>query len=316
MKLIVIIPAYNEENDIASVVREIPRSIPGISTVEALLMDDGSTDRTIERAKEAGVDHIETQKKNVGLAKSFADAVERALRLGADIIVNTDGDNHYDQSRIPELIRPILDKKADIVIGSRDISHLSKSMPWSNRIGNRVGSFLTCAIASLPPLDVSSGFRAYTRDAAMRLSVYSQHTYTHATLIAAADQKLAIAQVVIPARKVHRPSRLIQNLPRHIFRASIVIARNILLFKPLRSFSILGSAIAGLGGLLIIRYLYFYAVNGGRGHVQSLIIAGVLIIVGFQIGVLGIIASAVGWNRKILEDILVRIKKIELDRDE
>lgn len=311
MKLVVTIPTYNEEQHIGEVITEIPRSIPGIREVRILVMDDGSTDQTLTRAKNAGADLIFQQTQNVGLAKNFSDAVQHALAEGADIIVNTDGDNHYNQARIPELLRPILQKEADIVIGSRNIRKLEGKMPWVNRVGNRIGSFVTTKIAGLPPLDVSSGFRAYSREAALKLVVYSGHTYTHATLIAAADQKCIITEVSITARTVDRPSRLIQSIPRHIFRAGVVILRNILLFKPLRSFSLVGGALAIIGVLGVGRFLFFYFTGSGQGHVQSLILSGVLIMVGFQIGVMGLLASAIGWNRKILEDVLYRIKKGE-----
>lgn len=314
MKLIVTIPTYNEEKNISDVIREIPRTINGIDRVEVLVMDDGSTDHTIAAATKAGADFILRQTENVGLAKNFSDAIQAALKKGADIIVNTDGDNHYNQSRIPELLEPILKRNADIVIGSRNIQKLGGKMPWINRIGNRIGSFVTTKIAGLPRLDVSSGFRAYSREAALKLVVYSGHTYTHATLIAAADQKCIITEIPITARTVDRPSRLIQSIPKHIFRAGVVILRNILLFKPLRSFSLLGGVIALLGFVVVLRFLVYYFINGGQGHIQSLILAGVLIMVGFQIGVMGLLASAIGWNRKILEDILYRLKKQEYQK--
>lgn len=316
MKLIVTIPAYNEAATIAGVIREVPRSIPGVERVEILVMDDGSTDDTVRIARDAGANHVISHPQNKGLATTFKRALEEAVARGADIIVNTDADNHYDQSRIPDLIRPILDRKADMVIGGRMVDTLDH-MPWRNKYGNRLGSYITSKLAGLPSvMDVSTGFRAYTRDAALRINVFSGHTYTHTTLISAADQRLTIVEVPIRARMVTRKSRLIPNVSHFVFHAGTNILRNIILFKPLRFFGFVGSVIAGIGVLLILRFLYLYFfVDAGRGHLQSLVIAAVLIIVGFQVGILGLIASAIGWLRKLNEEQLYRLKRIQYPKD-
>lgn len=316
MKLFVTIPAYNEEENIAEVIREIPRSIEGISEVKVLVLNDGSTDQTIQKAKEAGADYVISHKKNKGLAKTFQDAISSALERGADIVVNTDGDNHYNQSRIPELVFPILNNKADIVIGDREIKKL-EHMPAANKYLNIFGSYCVSRLLGLKKtLDVSTGFRAYTREAAMRISILSKHTYTHETLIQALDHNLIIESVPIKARKVTRKSRLISSIPKHLTRSLIVIFRVFTVYKPLRVLSTLGIVIALPGVLLVVRFLYFYfsIVDGGKGHIQSLVIAAILILLGFQMFILGLIASAIGWNRKTLEEILYNIKKDTLKK--
>lgn len=314
-KLIVTIPAYNEASTIAEVIKEIPRIIPGVDVVEVIVMDDGSHDNTAEIARFAGADYVLSHKKNKGLARTFRDVIDAALMRGADIIVNTDADNHYDQSRIPDLIRPILDEKADVVIGSRKVGEL-ESMPFLNKYGNMFGSFITTRLAGLPPVDVSTGFRAYNKEAALRIAVYSNHTYTHTTLLSAHDQGLIIAEVPIKARKVARPSRLIPNIPHFIWNAGTVIVRNIVLFRPLRFFGLVGSSVFAVGFLFVIRFLYFYFTGHGTGHIQSLVLAGVMMIIGFQTVVLGLLGSSIGWTRKVTEEVLYRQKKHEVEREQ
>src|SRR3989338_5164086 len=313
MKLVVIIPAYNEEATIADVITEVPRKIDGISVVEVLVLDDGSQDTTPLVSRKSGADYVISHKKNKGLAQTFRDAIDAALLHGADIIVNTDADNHYDQSKIPMLIQPILESRADVVIGSRKVSELS-DMRWVNKYWNIIGSFLTAKIAGLPSFDVSTGFRAYTKDAALRLFVYSNHTYTHTTLLSAHDQRLIITEVPLKARKVTRPSRLIPSVPHFIWHAGTVIVRNIVLFRPLRFFGFLGAAIFVFGFFFVARFLYFYFFANGSGHIQSLVLAGVLMIIGFQTIVMGLLGSSIGWSRRVMEEILYRIRKDEIEK--
>ncbi|MBU2228791.1 glycosyltransferase family 2 protein [Patescibacteria group bacterium] len=311
MRLVVTIPAFNEEENIEEVIREIPREINGISDVKVLVLDDGSTDMTVKKAKNAGADYVISHKKNKGLAATFQDAVSAALERGADIIVNTDGDNHYNQSRIPDLIKPIVEKAADIVIGDREVRKL-EYMPATNKYLNLFGSYCVSRLVGLKKtVDVSSGFRAYTSEAAMRISILSKYTYTHETLIQAIDHNLVIASVPIKARKVTRKSRLISSIPGHLARSILVISRVFTVYKPLRVLSFMGLVVFLPGFFLVLRFLYFYffTVRGGEGHIQSLIIAAILILLGFQIFVLGLIASAIGWNRKTLEEILFRNKR-------
>ncbi|MBI2426772.1 MAG: glycosyltransferase family 2 protein [Candidatus Kerfeldbacteria bacterium] len=312
MKLIVTIPALNEEENIADVIREIPRVITGVDQVEVLVVDDGSTDRTVEIAKAAGADSLIRHKTNLGLAKTFRDGLDEALKRGADIIVNTDGDNHYDQSKIPDLVQPILEQRADIVLGSRKVKELAE-MPAINKYGNLFGSWVNRKLFGFPPVDLSTGYRAYSREAALRVNVFSNHTYVHTTLLSAIDQKLTIVDIPIRARKVTRKSRLIKSIPKHILHAQAYIVINIVLFRPIRFFGMLAALFITVGFLVVLRFLYLYFTEGGQGHVQSLLLAGVLIIIGFQSIVLGLIASAIGWSRKLQEEQLYRLRKREFD---
>ena len=314
-KLVVTIPAYNEEADVAAVIREIPRQIAGVGKVEVVVLDDGSTDSTVKVALEAGADHVISHKTQKGLASSFRDAVREALSRGGDIIVNTDADNHYDQSRIPDLIQPILDGRADITIGSRNITELP--MRFINKWGNIVGSALVRTLAGLPAgIDVSTGFRAYTREAALGLHVISDHTYTHETLIAAMEGGLTIVDVPIPARVVTRPSRLIKGTISHIVRGLRVIIRSYAIYQPLRVFLTLATVLIIAGMIPMIRFLILFLMDDGGGHIQSLIAGSVLLLVGFQVLILSLLASSIAWNRKIIEEILYRQRRRDYDSGE
>lgn len=315
MKLVVTIPCFNEEENLSAVIKEIPRQIPGIDRVEVVIVSDGSTDKTVQLAKEAGADHVVDRKINKGLATTFKQGLEKALEVGADIIVNTDGDNHYDQSKIPELIEPIIKGLADVVVGGRMIEKL-EHMKKANKYGNMMGSKLVCWLAGLPPLDVSTGFRAYTRESALKLNVLSNHTYTHETFFQSADQNLRILEVPILARAVKRPSRLIKSIRNHIKKSLIVIARTLILYKPLKVFGIAGVIIFIIGLIPAVRFLYFYFSEGGAGHIQSLVLGSALMTIGFQVGLLGLVASAVGWNRKLIEEVNYRIKKTQYSNKE
>ncbi len=306
MKLIVTIPCYNEADTLAAVIHEIPRTLPGVDSVEVLIVDDGSTDNTVAVARAAGADYVLSNMHNAGLARSFQRALWSALERGADVIVNTDGDNHYDQSKIGDLIQPILEQRADIVIGSR------KLMQTKNRFLNKVGSFVMTKWAGLPKYDVSTGFRAYSREAALKLSVYSTHTYVHTTLLSAQDQGLAMLELPIADRKVERPSRLIKNVPNHIWKAGWNIVRNIVIFRPLRFFGLIGIVLTTLGMIPLIRFFYLYLMGNGSGHLQSIVIGAMFILLGYINLVLGLLGSAIGWHRKVTEEVLYRVKKLEL----
>ena len=313
-KLVITIPAYNEEETIAGVIQEIPREIDGVGSVEVVVLDDGSADATVAVSLAAGADRVISHNVNKGLAASFRDALREALTRGADIIVNTDADNHYDQSRIPDLIRPILEGKADITIGSRNVGELP--MRWTNKWGNMVGSFLVRKLAGLPAgMDVSTGFRAYSREAALGLNVISSHTYTHETLIAAVESGLTIVDVPIPARHVTRPSRLIKSTASHVVRALRVIIRSYAIYQPLRVFLTLAAVLIAAGMVPMIRFLVFFFTSGGGGHIQSLIVGSVLLLVGFQVLVLTLLASSIAWNRKMIEEILYRVRKQDYESD-
>ncbi|MEX2245468.1 MAG: glycosyltransferase family 2 protein [Dehalococcoidia bacterium] len=312
MKLIVTIPALNEADTIGYVIWEVPRRIPGIDAVEVLVVDDGSSDDTVEQALRAGADHVVSHRMNRGLAASFRTALQEALARGADIIVNTDADNHYDQSRIPELVEPLLSAEADITVGSRLLDELQ--MRKANRYGNKVANFIMQRLLRIPGIDVSSGFRAYTREAAMRLNVLSDHTYTHETLINAIDQRLRVVSVPIAARHVTRPSRLIQSLASHVWRAGIVILRSFLLYRPMQVYGALGALLLAMGTLPFARYAWFAMQGDTQGHIQSLIIGSALWFVGGQMFITGMLAVAIGWNRRMMEDVLLRMKAERAER--
>ena len=308
LKLIVTIPAFDEEENIGDVIREIPREIPGVASVEVLVLDDGSTDSTVTTAWAAGADYVISHNRRLGLARTFRDAMDAALVRGADVIVNTDADNHYDQSRIPDLIAPIVAGRADIVVGSRGVRDVK--MKASHRYGNLVGSTMVRTLAGLPDnIDVSSGYRAYDREAAMRMNVIGGYTYTHETLIAAMEQGMTIVDVPIPAREVQRPSRLMGGVIGHIMRALAVIVRSYAVYQPIRTFSVLGIVCVLLGAYPILRFVYFYWQGDGVGHIQSLIVGGVLVTVGAQVFVLSLIASALSWNRRMIEELLYRERR-------
>ena len=312
MKLIVTIPAYNEEANIAEVIAEVPRFIAGIASVEVLVVDDGSTDGTVEVAKAAGADYVVSHGRNQGLAAAFRTALREALHRGADIIVTTDADNHYDQSRIPDLIQPLLRNEAEIVVGNRVLTGLR--MRAVNKYGNRIANFIMQRLLRMPDVDVSSGFRAYTKEAAFKLNVLFNHTYTHETLVHALDQGMRVVSVPLPARHVDRPSRLIQSVPSHVWRAGKVILSSFILYRPLQVWGVLGMLFALLGSIPFVRFLYFVAQGEGDGHIQSLVAGSALLFLGAQMLIAGMLASAIGWNRRLIEDLLYRQKVEESHR--
>lgn len=307
--LVVMIPAYNEEATIGDVIREAPRQVSGVDRVLVLVIDDGSRDRTAAVAREAGADFILSHRGNRGLAISFRDGLDAALTLGADVIVNTDADNHYDQTRIPELVAPVLAGEADIVIGSRPLgglSEMSLSRRWGNRIANATFRFLY----GLPQdTDISSGFRAYSREAALRLSVTSKYTYTHETLISALDQRLNIISKVIPARDVSRPSRLMSNVRSHVFRAGSVAFMSFVIHRLFRILALVSTLLILMGGAFYARFIYFYATSGGAGHIQSLVGASLAVILGAQLLVGSFFAASLVKNRQLVEEVLYQQRR-------
>lgn len=313
-KLVVTIPAYNEEKTIARVITEIPRSIPEITEVFILVADDGSTDQTVARAQKAGADFIISH-PNRGLAFNFKSALEEALKLGADFVVNIDADAQYNGQEIPKLIKPLLRRQADIVLGDRQVAKLDH-MPFGNKYGNMIGSWVLRKLTKKNIIDASTGFRAFSREAALRLNVMTSHTYTHETLIQAADQHLKMAQVPVEFRKRIGRSRLISSLRTHIFKAGITLLRTFIVYKPLRVMLTVGGILFLVGFALIIRFLFYYFGDQGQGHIQSLILAAVFMMIGFQTIVLGLVASAIGWSRKLQEEILYRLKKQEFKNKE
>jgi len=311
MKLIIQIPCFNEEKTLPLTVRDIPRTIEGVNKVEILVINDGSKDRTVEVAKELGVDHILGFNKNKGLAQAFTTGLDASLKLGADIIVNTDGDNQYKCEDIPKLIKPILEGKADIVVGDRQVNNI-EHFSYIKKILQRTGSWVVRRFSGTNIADTTSGLRAYSKDAALRLNIVSSFTYTLESIIQAGKKQMNIINVPIRTNKPLRESRLISNIPNYIRRSAITIVRMYTMFQPLRVFFYIGFSLFFLGSLSVLRFLYFYFTRGGAGHIQSLVLSGVLIILGFMLVMIGLVADIISFNRQLIEDILYRVKKMEL----
>lgn len=305
MKLIVQIPALNEEGTIAETIRAIPRSIPGISSVQIMVIDDGCTDRTFEVARQAGADHVLQMSSHVGLARAFSAGIEEALMMGADIIVNTDADNQYCADDIPNLLRPILDRRAQIVIGSRPIREIDSFSPLKKAL-QRLGSWVVRKASGSDVPDAPSGFRAYSRDAAARLCVINTYTYTLETIIQAGRKNIPMTSVPVRVNRVTRPSRLFRGTAEYVGRSAKTILRVFVIYAPLRFFMALAALVAlpGLAG--IVRFFYFYFTDGGAGHVQSLILSGVLMAVATILFAVGVLADLIAANRILLEDIRAR----------
>ncbi|MFH1038938.1 MAG: glycosyltransferase [PVC group bacterium] len=316
MKLIVQIPCLNEEETIGQTIRDIPREIPGIDSVEVLVIDDGSTDRTREAAREAGADHIISFTNRKGLARAFMAGIDNALARGADIIVNTDADNQYRGADIPVLIEPILKKEADIVVGDRDVDTIEHFSPVKKYL-QKMGSWVVRKLSNTNVPDAASGFRAYNREAAFSINVVSDFSYTLETLIQAGKGSFAVGHVRVRTNPQTRPSRLFDSMHGYLKRSVATLIRIYTMYEPLKVFSMIGG-IGILGGLVIsLRFLYFMIfLAEGKGHVQSLIFAAVLFIVGFQIMVIGLLADTIASNRKLTENVLYRVKKLESRKED
>ncbi len=313
MKLIVQIPCFNEEQTLSQTLADIPRAIAGIDAVEILVIDDGSTDRTADIARAAGVDHIIRHKTNRGLARAFRTGIDACLRLGADIIVNTDGDNQYAGSDIPRLCAPIISGKADIVVGDRNtdgIAHFSAVKKSLQRTGGAVVRALS--ETSVP--DVVSGFRALSREAAMQLNILSPFSYTVEMVIQAGKKHMAIASVPVGTNPKLRSSRLFRSVPQFIRDQVTTIVRMYAMYQPLRVFFWIGMALFAAGSVPVVRFLYFYFAGAGDGHVQSLILGGILLMMGFLTCMIGLLADLIQFNRQLLEMVLVRLKALEFGR--
>lgn len=308
MKLIIQIPCYNEEETLALTWRDLPKQIDGIDEIEYLIINDGSTDHTVAVARELGIQHIVSFKQNKGLAKGFVAGLDACLRLGADIIVNTDADNQYCGADIEKLIRPILDGKADIVVGARPIDQTAH-FSWKKKKFQHLGSWVVRIASGTNIPDAPSGFRAYSREAALRLNVVNEYTYTLETIIQAGNDKIAMTSVPIRTNAETRPSRLFSSMWRYMRRSATVIVRSFLMYKPLCFFGVLGTIISAFGIILGIRFLSFFLAGDGNGHTQSLILAAILLLAGFQTIVVGLLGDIIAANRKILQDIQYRIRK-------
>lgn len=314
MKLIIQIPCYNEEKTLPVTLADLPRTIPGIDAIEYLIINDGSTDRTVEIAREHGVHHVVNLTKNKGLAKGFMAGIDACLRLGADIIVNTDADNQYSGHDIAALVKPILDGQAEMVIGDRQTNEIAHFSWFKKRLQNW-GSWVVRQVSGTRVPDATSGFRALSRETALQMNVVSAFTYTLETIIQAGKKNVAITHVPVGTNGKLRESRLFKGNWSYIKRSVGTIARIYTMYEPLKMFSYLGGALFGAGVLIGLRFIYFYITQGGAGHIQSLILAAVLLILGFQVFMLGLVADIIGSNRQLIENALYRLKKMELNQE-
>ncbi|HVE15094.1 MAG TPA: glycosyltransferase family 2 protein [Chthoniobacterales bacterium] len=313
MKLIIQIPCYNEEETLGVAVRALPRSVPGIDQVEWMVVDDGSADRTAEVARELGVDHV-IVRPHLGLARTFMAGIEAALARGADIIVNTDADNQYEADDIPKLVEPILKGEADMVIGARPILEIEHFSPVK-KVLQRIGSWVVRVASKTEIADAPSGFRAISREAALQMNVFNEYTYTLETIIQGGQRNLRMASVPIRTNEFLRPSRLFKSIPAYIQRSILTIFRIFIVYKPLRFFTWLGALPFIIGSAIMARWVVLYFVEGGdRSHVPSLIAAAVLVLIGVQIWALGFVADLIAVNRRLLEDIQLRVRRFEFDR--
>lgn len=313
MKLIIQVPCYNEEETLAATYADLPRQIEGIDEIEYLIINDGSRDRTVEVARELGFHHIVSFKQNKGLAKGFMAGIDACLHLGADIIVNTDADNQYCGEDIEKLVRPILEKKADMVIGERPIDE-TEHFSWKKKKFQHIGSWVVRLASGTKVPDAPSGFRAYSREAALRLNVVNEYTYTLETIIQAGHNKIAMASVPIRTNSETRESRLFKNIWSYMNRSSSVIIRSFMMYKPLKFFMMWGAIIFLSGTVVGVRFLFFYIFGSGGGHIQSLILASILMLIGVQTMIVGLQADIIAANRKILEDVQYRVRKIECSK--
>jgi glycosyltransferase involved in cell wall biosynthesis len=312
MKLIIQIPCFNEEQTLPATLADLPSEVEGFDVTEYLVIDDGSNDRTLEVAREHGVHHIVKLVENRGLARAFMAGLEECLRQGADVIVNTDGDNQYQGDCIQSLVNPILTGETQIVVGARPISEIKTFSPIK-RFLQYLGSWVVKVASGAKIPDAPSGFRAYHREAAILLRVNNNYTYTLETIIQAGQMGIPMTSVPVSVNRVLRPSRLFRSTFEYIFRSISTIFRVFILYRPFRFFFGL-AAIVSIPGLYgIIRFLYFYFTEGGAGHIQSLILSGVLVALGSIIMAVGLLADLISSNRRLLEDIRVRQIKLDLE---
>lgn len=309
MKLIIQIPCYNEAETLEIALNDLPKKIDGIDIIEYLIINDGSKDNTVEVARNWGVNYVVNFKQNKGLAKGFMAGLDASLRAGADIVVNTDADNQYCGSDIEKLIAPIINGVADIVIGERPIDQTEHFSPLKKLL-QHLGSWVVRKASKTDIPDAPSGFRAYSREAAMRMNVINEYTYTLETIVQAGRNKMSIVSVPIKTNGELRPSRLFHSMFSYVKKSMLTIIRAFMMYKPLKFFTMLGSLSIIAGILLGIRYLFILAAGTGGGNIQSLILCSMLIIIGVQTVIVGLQADVIAANRKILEDIQFRMKEV------
>jgi len=302
MKLVIQIPCFNEAETLAVTLAALPRQVPGFDSVEWLIIDDGSEDNTVQVARENGVDHIVRHTRNHGLARGFMTGLDACLRLGADVIVNTDADNQYNAADIPALTTPILEQRADIVVGARPIKTIAHFSP-SKKLLQKFGSWVVRMASKTDIPDAPSGFRAMSRVAAQNLMVFNDYTYTLETIIQAGQKNMAITSVPIRVNGDLRPSRLVKSIPSYIKRSIGTIVRIFIIYRPVRFFGSIGLIVFGLGVLIGLWFLSHYLRGEGDGHIQMLILASVLLVTGFQTFLVALLADLLAANRKLLEEV-------------
>ena len=306
MKLIIQIPCYNEAETLCICLAALPRKVEGFREVEWLVVDDGSKDETAAVAKANGVDHIVRHAGNKGLARAFMSGLEACLNLGADVIVNTDADNQYNAEDIPALVKPVLEGRADFVVGARPISAIQHFSPWKKML-QKIGSFVVRAVSKTDIPDAPSGFRALSRSAAQKLIVFNDYTYTLETIIQAGQKNMSVAAVPVRVNRDLRPSRLVKSIPSYIRKSILTILRIFVIYRPFRFFMTIGSIVFLSGFMIGSRFLYFYLSGDGTGHVQSLILASVLLGMGFQTLLVAFVADILAANRQLVEDVRYKL---------
>lgn len=311
MKLVIQIPCYNEEKSLPVTVNDLPKEIEGIDEIEILVIDDGSSDNTLETAKELKVDSIISLGTNKGLAKAFSAGLNKALDMGADIIVNTDADNQYNAKYIKELITPILEHKADIVIGTRPVSKI-KHFSLLKKILQKLGSYVMRLVSKTEVKDAPSGFRAFSRNAALQMNVFDNYTYTLDTIIQAKAKGLVTECVEVDVNPELRESRLFKNMFQYIRRSVFTMLRMFIIYRPFRFFISFGSLFLFSGLIVSARFLYFYLNGNGQGHIQSLILAAILLITGVQVSLIAVLSELISINRKLIEDVQRMVKSAGL----
>lgn len=309
MKLIIQIPCYNEEQTLPAVVKDLPRQLPGIDSIEYLVIDDGSTDKTTQIAREEGVHHVLSLGSNQGLAAAFLAGIRKSLQLGADIIINTDGDNQYDGNCIADLITPVLNGSADIVIGARPIDSITH-FSWLKKRLQRLGSRVVRMFSGTDIPDTTSGFRAYSAQAAMNLHVFNRYTYTLETIIQAGHMHMRIGHVPIKVNPKTRESRLISSIPHYLWHSGSIIIRSYITYKPFRTFLYLAIG-PGLAGPIICFYWLFFL---KKGHIQLLQLGVTLVLITFMLLMLGILADLISANRRLIQEILYHSRKRAYER--
>jgi glycosyltransferase involved in cell wall biosynthesis len=311
MKLIIQIPCFNEAEQLPRTVRDLPREVAGFSSVELLVVDDGSTDGTVETARRLGVEHIVRLTNHKGLAAAFQAGLDASLKLGADVIVNTDADNQYRGMDIPKLVQPILERRADLVVGDRRVSTIG-DFSRSKKQLQRLGGVVVRRVSRTAVADVTSGFRAYNREAALQVQVVSKFTYTLETIIQAGKMLVAVDSVPVGTNPKVRESRLFTSTWQYVRRNALAVFRVYTMYEPLRVFVVAAAVVGVVGAAIWIRFLYYFAVGDGHGHVQSLLLGATLLVVAVQLAALGIVADVLAAIRLLLQRSLARIQRLEL----